>query len=112
MLFDFDETGKEKKVQDKLQKRDEAKLHCGHLVNAIVEELLRMDERKSRNPSQYDGNNVIALISTLYALSQNLPALLVKHIDTLLVRFSICFFFFTYLRIIILCFGCAALFES
>ena len=87
MLFDFEETDKEKKIQDKIARREEAKIHCGHLVNSIVEELLMIDESKSRNPAGYDGNHVIALISTLYALSQNLPALLVKHVDTLLVCF-------------------------
>lgn len=85
--------GKLKKMKENAVKLKFAQTHCNHLVDAIMEELLEFEEKRSvlASKSQQnlkkkvdEGQMLVAIISTLGAFCEASPSLVAKHLDVFL----------------------------
>ena len=83
LLSDVNDADKSKRSTERQQRKATLRMHCSHLVEALIEHLLRLEERRTRK-KQSLAKELIATLRTMAVFAEVSPADLLEHLDTLL----------------------------
>mmetsp|Transcript_23952 Transcript_23952/g.35409 ORF Transcript_23952/g.35409 Transcript_23952/m.35409 type:complete len:897 (+) Transcript_23952:3532-6222(+) len=84
LLFGLGDGIKERKKAERRKKQEAAQSHCGNLVSSLIEQLLGFEEIRKHADKTKEGQQLVAMISTLGVFAQASPLLIQNHLDTLL----------------------------
>lgn len=82
LLSGFSDTDKDRKASDRKKRRRSSSSHCAHLVDALIEHLLTLEEK--RGDVEVFGKKLVATIRTIGAIAEVSPHEVLRHVDTLL----------------------------
>ena len=83
LLFGLSDADKDRKASDREKRKKMATNHCSHLVDALFEYLLTLEECRSEDQGAF-AQTLIALLRTIGVLAEVAPLDVLRHINTLL----------------------------
>lgn len=82
LMFGFTDADKDRKASERRQKNDALHLHCSSLVDALMEQLLILEENRSIYGESF-GKKLVAVVRTISVFGEVAPAEVLRHVDTI-----------------------------
>ena len=83
LLSDVSDADKDRKSTERKRRKESLKSHCAHLVDALVEHLLTLEEQQAERKHNR-GAELLATLKTLAIFAEVSPGEVLKHLDTVL----------------------------
>lgn len=83
LLFGLSDADKDRKVSEREKRKTMAINHCSHLVDALFEMLLTLEEYRSEDQGTF-AQTLLALLRTISVLAEVAPLDVLRHISTFL----------------------------
>lgn len=74
---------KDRKASERNRRRQTTSNHISHLVDALIDQLLTLEEKRDGNTSEF-GKKLVATVRTLSSLAEVSSSEVVKYVDTLI----------------------------
>lgn len=83
LLFGLADSDKDRKASEREKRKQNAIAHCSHLVDALFEHLLSLEETRSGDQDAF-AHSLVAMIRTIGVFAEVAPTDVLRHIQTLL----------------------------
>jgi cohesin loading factor subunit SCC2 len=82
LMFGFTDADKDCKASERRKKNDALHSHCSSLVDALMEQLLILEENRSVHGESF-GKKLVAIVRTISVFGEVAPAEVLRHVDTI-----------------------------
>jgi cohesin loading factor subunit SCC2 len=83
LLFGLTDSDKDRKASEREKRKQNAIAHCSHLVDALFEHLLSLEETRSGDQGVFT-QTLVAMLRTIGVFAEVTPTYVLRHIQTLL----------------------------